>query len=261
MNLVSLERMQIENGLRGALEKQQFRVEYQPLYSLQDNRIIGAEALLRWQPDDGPSIPPTKFIPIAEDNGLILPIGNWVLQQACLQNRLWHDAGLELLITVNISAIQFKRGNLVESVKTALEISGLDPQYLELELTESVLIFDTESVVAAIHELKAIGVSFAIDDFGTGYSSLSYLKQFAVNKLKIDQSFIKELSSGKSEDSAIVQAIVKLGESLGLQTLAEGVETREQAEQLMQMGCHKGQGFYWHQSLPAAVFESLFKQS
>jgi diguanylate cyclase (GGDEF)-like protein/PAS domain S-box-containing protein len=261
MNLVSLERMQIENGLRGALEKQQFRVEYQPLYSLQDNCIIGAEALLRWQPDDGPSIPPTKFIPIAEDNGLILPIGNWVLQQACMQNRLWHDAGLKLLITVNISAIQFKRGNLVESVKTALEISGLEPQYLELELTESVLIFDTESVIAAIHELKAIGVSFAIDDFGTGYSSLSYLKQFAVNKLKIDQSFIKELSSGKSEDSAIVQAIVKLGESLGLQTLAEGVETREQAEQLMQMGCDKGQGFYWHQSLSAAAFESLFKQS
>jgi len=261
MNLVSLERMQIENGLRGALEKQQFRVEYQPLYSLQDNCIIGAEALLRWQPDDGPSIPPTKFIPIAEDNGLILPIGNWVLQQACLQNRLWHDAGLKLLITVNISAIQFKRGNLIESVKTALEISGLDPQYLELELTESVLIFDTESVIAAIHELKAIGVSFAIDDFGTGYSSLSYLKQFAVNKLKIDQSFIKELSSGKSEDSAIVQAIVKLGESLGLQTLAEGVETREQAEQLMQMGCDKGQGFYWHQSLSATAFESLFKRS
>jgi len=259
MNLASIERMNIENGLRVALEKNQFQLYYQPQYSLRDNRIIGAEALLRWQPGNGPSIPPSKFIPIAEDNGLIHPIGTWVLQQACLQNRLWHDAGLKLLITVNISAMQFKRGNLVESVKSALEISGLEPQYLELELTESVLIFDTHAVLEVIKELKAFGVSFAIDRFGAGYSSLSYLKQFAVNKLKIDQSFVKALSSGKSEDRAIVQAIVQLGQTLGLQILAEGVETREQAEQVAHLGCEKGQGFYWHQPMPAKEFKALFK--
>jgi diguanylate cyclase (GGDEF)-like protein/PAS domain S-box-containing protein len=259
MNIASIERMNIENGLRVALEKNQFQLYYQPQYSLRENRIIGAEALLRWQPGNGTSIPPSQFIPIAEENGLIHPIGNWVLHQACLQNRLWHDAGLKLLITVNISAMQFKRGNLVESVKSALEVSGLAPQYLELELTESVLIFDTQAVIKVIKELKAFGVSFAIDRFGAGYSSLNYLKQFAVNKLKIDQSFVKSLGSGKSEDRAIVQAIVQLGQTLGLQILAEGVETREQAEQVAHLGCETGQGFYWHQPMPAKDFEALFK--
>jgi len=259
MNVASIERMIIENGLRVALVKEQFQLHYQPQYSLVDNRIIGAEALLRWELDNGTSIPPNKFIPIAEDNGLILPIGNWVLQQACLQNRLWHDAGFKLLITVNISGIQFKRGNLAESVKSALAMSGLDPHYLELELTESVLMLDTNAVTEAITELKAIGVSFALDDFGTGYSSLSYLNQFAVNKLKIDQSFVNALSSGKSEDSAIVQAIVRLGETLGIQTVAEGVETRDQADQLVHLGCEKGQGFYWNQAMPANDFTALFE--
>jgi diguanylate cyclase (GGDEF)-like protein/PAS domain S-box-containing protein len=259
MNLASIERINIENGLRVALEKKEFQLYYQPFYSLLDDLIIGAEALLRWQPGDGPSIPPNKFIPIAEDIGLIVPIGNWVLQQACLQNRLWHDAGLKLLITVNISAMQFKRSNLVASVKSALEISGLAPQYLELEITESVLIFDTDEVLEVIKELNAFGVSFAIDDFGTGYSSLNYLKQFAVNKLKIDQSFVKALSSGKSEDSAIVKAIIQLGQTLGLQTLAEGVETSEQAVQMASLGCENGQGFFWHQPMSAKDFEALFK--
>jgi EAL domain-containing protein (putative c-di-GMP-specific phosphodiesterase class I) len=233
---------------------------YQPFYSLRDSLIIGAEALLRWQPDNGTTIPPSKFIPIAEDNGMIVPIGNWVLQQACLQNRLWHDAGLKLLISVNISAIQFKRGNLVESVKSALEISGLAPQYLELELTESILIFDTHAVLEIIRELKAFGVSFALDNFGTGYSSLSYLKQFAFNKLKIDQSFVNTLSSGKSEDTAIVRAIVQLGQTLGIKTLAEGVETREQAERMAHLGCENGQGFFWHQPMSAKDFEALLKR-
>lgn len=150
-------------------------------------------------------IPPAKFIPIAEDNGLIVPIGDWVLREACRQNRVWHDAGYKLLVTVNISALQFKRGNLLESVRSALSESGLAAEYLELELTESVLMFDTATVIQQIAALKALGVSFAIDDFGTGYSSLSYLKRFAVNKLKIDQSFIQDLSSGKAEDAAIVK--------------------------------------------------------
>ena len=261
MNMASLERMKIESGLRQAMEMQQLQLHYQPLYSLRDNRIIGAEALLRWRTDDGKDIPPVKFIPIAEDNGLILPIGEWVLQQACLQNRRWHDAGKKLLVTVNVSAMQFKRGNLAQTVKEALQMSGLEPQYLELELTESVLMFDTRRVIEAINELRILGVGFAIDDFGTGYSSLSYLKQFAVNKLKIDQSFVKELGRGVNQDTAIVQAIVQLGATLGLQTLAEGVETQEQADLLVSLGCDKAQGFYWNQALTAEDFDDLLAQA
>jgi len=259
MNLASIERMNIENRLRVALEKQEFELYYQPLYTLRDNRIIGSEALLRWQPENGRIIPPSKFIPVAEDNGLMLPIGHWVLQQACLQNRLWHDAGQKLLVTVNISAVQFKRGDLLASVKSALEMSGLEPQYLELELAESVLMFDTDAVIKVIRELKTLGVGFAIDDFGGGNSSLSYLKQFVVNKLKIDPSFVKKLCSGKIEDKSIMRAIIQLGEALGLQTLAQGVDTHEQAEQLARLGCEMAQGFYWHQPLPAEDFAALFK--
>ncbi|AMK78834.1 MULTISPECIES: EAL domain-containing protein [Methylomonas] len=258
MNLASIERMNIENGLRLALKRNEFRLHYQPQYSIHNNTVIGAEALLRWQPENSPMIPPAKFIPIAEDNGLIVSIGDWVLREACRQNKVWHDAGLKLLVTVNISALQFKRGNLLESVQAALNDSGLEPRYLELELTESVLMFDTNAVINTIAQLRALGVSFAIDDFGTGYSSLSYLKRFAVNKLKIDQSFIRDLTSGKAEDTAIVKAILQLGDTLGLLTLAEGVETKEQAEQLSLLGCRKAQGFYWNQPLPADEFARLF---
>ncbi|MCQ8117328.1 EAL domain-containing protein [Methylomonas rosea] len=258
MNLASIERMNIENGLRMALKRNEFRLHYQPQYSIHNNVVIGAEALLRWQPENSPMIPPAKFIPIAEDNGLIVPIGDWVLREACKQNKVWHDAGMKLLVTVNISALQFKRGNLLESVQTALAESGLEPHYLELELTESVLMYDTNAVINTIAQLRALGVSFAIDDFGTGYSSLSYLKRFAVNKLKIDQSFIRDLTSGKAEDTAIVKAILQLGDTLGLLTLAEGVETKEQAEQLHLLGCRKAQGFYWNQPLPADEFARLF---
>lgn len=258
MNLASIERMNIENGLRMALKRNEFRLHYQPQYSIHNNVVIGAEALLRWQPENSPMIPPAKFIPIAEDNGVIVPIGDWVLREACKQNKVWHDAGMKLLVTVNISALQFKRGNLLESVQAALAESGLEPHYLELELTESVLMYDTNAVINTIAQLRALGVSFAIDDFGTGYSSLSYLKRFAVNKLKIDQSFIRDLTSGKAEDTAIVKAILQLGDTLGLLTLAEGVETKEQAEQLHLLGCRKAQGFYWNQPLPADEFARLF---
>jgi len=257
MNQASIERMVIENGLRTAIEKQQFQLYFQAMFTLLDNRLIGVEALLRWQPESPASIPPSKFIPIAEENGLMLPIGNWVLQQACLQNRRWHDSGLKLKISVNISVMQIKRGNFVDSVKSALAISGLEPQYLELELTESVLMVDSQAVINVINELKTLGVSFAIDNFGTGYSSLGYLKQFAINKIKIDRSFVQRLSSGNSEDRAVVQAIVQLGKTLDLQTLAEGVETHGQAEHLIQLGCEKGQGFLWHKPMLANDFESF----
>lgn len=261
MNLASIERTTIENGLKKALENDEFQLVYQPLYGLKSQSIIGVEALLRWQPSKGPSIPPGKFIPVAEDNGLIVPIGNWVLQQACIQNQRWHEAGLKLLISVNISSGQIKRGNFVESVKSALAISGLDPNYLELELTESVLMIDTDTVIKIINELNSYGVSFAIDDFGTGYSSLSYLKQFAINKLKIDQSIINGLNSGKSDDVAILNAIVQLGKTLELRTVAEGVETLQQAEQLEQLGCHEGQGYLWHHPMNSEEFEAMcFKE-
>lgn len=260
MHLASMEHMNIENGLRLALEKDHFQLHYQPLFDLQENRIIGAEALLRWLPDGKASYPPSKFIPIAEDSGLILPIGVWVLEQACKQTRLWHDKGLMMVVSVNISAVQFRRGNLLEVVQAALEKSGLPPQYLELELNESVLMSDIEMVGSTINKLKGLGVSVAIDEFGIGNSSLSYLKRFAVNKIKIDQSFVQQLGSGKQEDLALVQAIIQLGDTLGIQTLAEGVETEEQAGQLARLGCQKGKGYFWHKPMPSTSFEALFAE-
>ncbi|MBS3964591.1 MAG: EAL domain-containing protein [Methylomonas sp.] len=259
MQQATLERMHIENGLRGALEQQQFQLYFQPLHALADDRIVGVEALLRWRGNDGHMMLPNRFIPVAEDNGLILPIGNWVLHQACQQNRQWHDQGYPLVISVNVSAVQIKRGNLTDTVTRALADAGLHPTFLELELTESVLMEDTQAVIGVIRSLKAIGVRFAIDDFGTGYSSLSYLRQFSVDKLKIDRSFVQELDSGNVEDLAIVQAVVQMGNSLGLETLAEGVETGQQAEQLRQLGCHSGQGLFWNKPMHLNEFQGLLR--
>jgi diguanylate cyclase (GGDEF)-like protein/PAS domain S-box-containing protein len=255
MDIASIERMNIENGLRKALEKGELSLHYQPQYSINDHQMVGAEALLRWKRTSGEMLPPTKFISIAEDIGLIVPIGDWVLHEACRQNQLWHDEGATLIITVNVSAVQFKQGNLIESVRSALALSGLEARYLELELTESTLMLNTDAVTTVMAELKKIGVTFAIDDFGTGYSSLSYLKRFAVNHLKIDQSFISELSHGREEDRAIVQAIIDLGKALNIQVLAEGVETKDQLNQLQQLGCDKAQGFYLNHPLSAENFE------
>jgi EAL domain-containing protein (putative c-di-GMP-specific phosphodiesterase class I) len=192
---------------------------------------------------------------VAEDIGLIVPIGDWVLHEACRQNRIWHDAGLKLTINVNVSAVQFKQGNMVETVRSALALSGLEPHYLELELTETSLMADIEAIVKVMVELRKLGVAFAIDDFGAGYSSLSYIKHFSVDKLKIDQSFVSDLSQGRQENKAIVQAIIQLGRTLSIQVLAEGVETENQLDQLQQLGCENVQGYYLNHPLSAIEFE------
>lgn len=255
MNIASTERVNMENDLRHALEKGEFSLHYQPQYSVKDRQLLGAEALLRWTKSTGEQVPPVKFIPVAEDSGLILPIGDWVLHEACRQNRIWHDAGLKLTINVNVSAVQFKQGNMVESVQSALASSGLEPRYLELELTVTTLMEDIEAVITVMAELKKLGVTFAIDDFGGGYSSLSYIKRFAIDKLKISQSFVRDLSHGRQEDKAIVHAIIQLGETLNIQVQAEGVETEGQLNQLIQLGCGNMQGYYLNRPLSVVEFE------
>jgi len=194
MNIASIERINMENDLRYALENGQLRLYYQPQYAVKDNQLMGAEALLRWEKSPGETVPPVKFMSVAEDSGLIVPIGHWVLHEACRQNRLWHDKGVKLIVTVNVSAIQFKQGDLVESVCSALSSSGLAPRYLQLELTESTMMLATEVVMKVMVKLKKLGVSFAVDNFGARCSSLSYLHSYTVDTLKIDQSFISELS-------------------------------------------------------------------
>ncbi|MCX7174567.1 MAG: EAL domain-containing protein, partial [Proteobacteria bacterium] len=210
------EQLHIRNGLRRALERDEFVLHYQPQIHLESGLVIGVEALVRWNHPDFGLVPPGKFIPVAEDSGLIVPIGEWVLREACRQAKAWQQAGLpEMVMAVNLSAVQFKRGNLYQSVSNALVESGLDPIFLELELTESILIRDTENVLATVRQLKLLGLNLSIDDFGTGYSSLSYLKKFKVDKLKIDQSFIRDLDSDP-DDAAIVRAIIQMAKSLNL---------------------------------------------
>ncbi|TAN66539.1 MAG: EAL domain-containing protein [Methylobacter sp.] len=255
MNIISAERINMENSLRQALEKGELSLYYQPQYSIKERQLVGAEALLRWTKAIGEQVPPATFIPVAEDIGLIVPIGDWVLYEACRQNRKWHDAGLKLTVNVNVSALQFKQGNMLKSVRSALALSGLDPHYLELELTETSLMVDTEAIVKVMIELKKLGVTFAIDDFGAGYSSLSYINRFTIDRFKIDQSFVNNLSQGQQENKAIVQAIIQLGQTLSIQVLAEGVETEEQLDQLVQLGCENVQGYYLSHPLPVEEFE------
>jgi diguanylate cyclase (GGDEF)-like protein/PAS domain S-box-containing protein len=254
MNTDAIEHLQMRNGLRRALEHGEFVLHYQPQISLVTGKIIGAEALIRWQHPELGMVPPGRFISIAEDSGLIVPIGDWVLQEACRQAVVWREAGLpEMLMAVNLSAAQFKRGDVVKSVLSALEKSGLKPALLELELTESILIRDTDKVLATVRQLKSLGLKLSIDDFGTGYSSLSYLKQFNVDKLKIDQSFVRDMADDQS-DAAIVSAIIQMAKSLNLVTIAEGVENEHQLALLRKLQCEEVQGYYFAKPLPAADF-------
>ncbi|MFI3157613.1 MAG: EAL domain-containing protein [Methylococcaceae bacterium] len=255
MNIGSAERMNMENSLCHALEKGELSLYYQPQYSIKNRQLMGAEALLRWTTATGELIPPATFVPVTEDNGLIVPIGDWVLHEACRQTRRWHDAGFKLTINVNVSYVQFRQGNIVQSVCAALASSGLDPCYLELELTETTMRVDIEAVVKVMVKLGKLGVKFAIKDVGDGYSFLSYIKRCTVDKLKIDRSFVNALSQGRREDKTLVQAIIQLGRTLSIQVLAEGVETVEQFDQLMQLGCKNMQGYYLSHPLPVAEFE------
>jgi len=251
--------LKMENALRRVLERKQLQLHYQPQISLDDGRIIGVEALLRWQHPELGMIPPADFIPLAEESGQILQIGEWALRSAVRQVKSWMDAGLApMVVAVNLSAIQFRHPHLPELVTQILDEEKLAPQYLELELTEGVAMEDAPAAIAVMDRLHARGIRMSIDDFGTGYSSLSYLKRFKVYKLKIDQSFVRDISQDP-EDRAIVSAIISLASSLGLQTIAEGVETEGQLAFLREQGCNEVQGYYFSKPLPADDFVAFMR--
>ncbi len=259
MNERAVERQSIEEGLRRALERNQFTLHYQPKVHLVTGRITGAEALLRWTHPSRGLVSPAQFIPVAEDCGLILPIGNWVLREACKQARVWVDAGLSLTsIAVNISAVEFRHERFLQGVLEILKETGLDPKFLELELTESVLMKRVEATGSILKTLRAAGVRVAVDDFGTGYSSLSYLRKFPIDALKIDQSFVRQITTSPDETS-IVTAIISMGRSLGLRVIAEGVETQEELAFLQAHRCDEAQGYYFSRPVAAGQFVKLFE--
>lgn len=254
MNVRAVERHVIEASLRRALERREFVLHYQPKVNLCSGMIVGVEALIRWQHPERGLLPPSLFISIAEDCGLILPIGRWVLREACRQAQAWRLAGLPpITVAVNTSAIEFRAKDFLENIRATLEDARLEPRYLELELTESVLMHDVESTDAMLQALADLGVKVAVDDFGTGYSSLSYLRQFQLDILKIDQSFVNQLT-GNADDAAIVNAVISMGKSLNLRVIAEGVETPEQCAFLLAQQCDEGQGYYF---CPPVVAETL----
>jgi diguanylate cyclase (GGDEF)-like protein len=245
------ERLTLDADLRRALERQELRLHYQPQVDLASGEIVGLEALVRWQHPERGMIMPGEFIPLAEESGLVVPLGDWVLREACRQIKQWSDAGLTPRQTaVNVSAVQLSRGHLVESVKDALATTGIAPEQLELEITESFVMADRDRSFESLAELKALGVRLSIDDFGTGYSSLSYLQQLEVHKLKVDISFVRDMTSN-SGNASIVKAIIALGHSLGLEVIAEGVEDQGQAHDLRSMQCDVMQGYLVSQPLPA----------
>jgi diguanylate cyclase (GGDEF)-like protein/PAS domain S-box-containing protein len=258
MNVRAVERQSIEEGLRRALQRQEFALHYQPKINLETGEIAGAEALIRWtHPVRGP-IPPAEFIPIAEDSGLIVAIGNWVLREACKQARAWVDAGLPFTtIAVNISAIEFRHESFLEGVFAILEETGLNPSSLELELTESALMRHVDSTASILKALRASGVQLAVDDFGTGYSSLSYLRRFPINALKIDQSFIRQITT--APDEPIVRAVISMGRSLNLRVIAEGVETHEELAFLQAHQCDEAQGYYLSRPVPPGDLARLLR--
>ncbi len=247
------------NNLRAAYAQKQFLLYYQPQVCLKTNEIIGAEALIRWKHPTMGMVPPMQFIPVAETSSLIVPIGEWIIDEACRQGAQWHKDGIKIRIAVNISAIQFRRGDLVGTVKDALAASGMDPTFLELELTETIMMSDTQKTLEIITQLKALGIRLSIDDFGTGYSSLAYLKRFAIDKLKIDRSFITDLISNK-EDAVIVNTIIQMAENLNLETIAEGVENREVLELLRHYGCHAVQGYHLAKPMPSTELRAFVKR-
>jgi diguanylate cyclase (GGDEF)-like protein len=254
------ERLALEADLRHAIRDDQLELHYQPKVDIASGRVRSAEALLRWKHPQRGFVPPNVFIPIAEETGLILSIGEWVLRRACAQMRAWLDSGMPpLRVSVNLSAKQFRHGDLTAVVCSALEDAQLQPGYLELELTESSIMHDAESSAATLQLLSTMGVHISIDDFGTGYSSLSYLWRLPLDKLKIDRSFVRELLSNP-DDVAIVKAIISLAHSLRLGVVAEGVETREQLEHLRELGCDQYQGFFCSPAVPPDAFIDLIKR-
>ncbi|HEY1091815.1 MAG TPA: EAL domain-containing protein, partial [Burkholderiaceae bacterium] len=255
MNVDAQVRMQMQIDLRKALQGDEFELLYQPQVDLASGRVDGVEALIRWR-RNGSLISPAEFIPVAEHSGLIIPIGEWVISEACRRGMTWHQQGLALSVAVNLSALQFKHGNIIDTVTRALETSGLPPGMLELELTESILLQDVDVAMSILHSLKELGVQLSIDDFGTGYSSLSYLKRLAVDKLKIDRSFVGDVTED-ADDAAIVQAVIQLGHTLQLSVIAEGVETEQQCAFLRHSGCDSAQGYLFSPPVAAEAIPRL----
>jgi PAS domain S-box-containing protein len=257
MNATALEKLSMESQLRKALERGEFLLNFQPKILASSGQIVGLEALIRWRHPELGLVPPSQFIPVAEESGLIVPIGDWVLRSACLQNQAWRRAGYPAVhVAVNIASPHFRQGGLVASVAAALKESALDPALLEVELTESMLMQGVDATLDTLFKLKDMGVRLAIDDFGTGYSSLSYLKRFPLDTLKIDRSFIKDLPRD-AEDAAITRAIIAMAHSLKLEVVAEGVESAEQLAFLQQHGCDVVQGYLFSQPLGAEDFGTL----
>ena len=250
----AFEQVMLENSLRKAIMRNELRLHFQPQLDLHSERLIGAEALVRWQHPDLGMVPPARFIPLAEETGLIIDIGEWVLQTACAQAKAWLDLGLDIgHVAVNVAGLQIRRRIVLEQTQRALESSGLPAERLELEVTEGFIMDETQGAVALLQALRRLGVSLSIDDFGTGYSSLAYLKRLPIDQLKIDKSFVRDIPEDPG-DMAIVKAIIALGQSLGLEVIAEGIETQEQRRFLITQGCSKGQGYLFARPLPAEDF-------
>ena len=255
------ERLSIETHLRQALNRKELRLHYQPQYSLASRQITGVEALLRWEHPEMGMVTPDRFIPVAEETGLIVPIGEWVLKTACRQLKQWQEQGHPTMrMAVNLSARQFWKPGLAKVVEGCLQESGIAAQYLDLELTESIIMHDTDIVVETLADLHKAGVELSVDDFGTGYSSLSYLRRFPLDRLKIDRSFVRDIMSNPA-DAEMIVSIIALGHSMKLKVLAEGVETEEQLHYLREQGCDEVQGFYFSKPLPAEELDELFRQS
>jgi diguanylate cyclase (GGDEF)-like protein len=255
MNARAIHRLRLENDLQRALERKEFEVYYQSQVRISSREVVGMEALIRWHHPELGLVSPAEFIPVAEDTGLIVPIGDWVLRTACLQTKAWQDEGLPLSIAVNLSARQFQQEDLFESVLRILDETQLEPHKLELELTESSIMKNAEAATITLRRLKTTGIRIAIDDFGTGYSSLGYLKRLPIDVLKIDQSFVSDLNTNP-DDAAVVMAIVTLAHNLDLGVVAEGVETEEQLRLLHLLRCDGGQGYLFGKPMPAAAFRS-----
>jgi diguanylate cyclase (GGDEF)-like protein len=257
MNVRAVNRQSIEASLRGALASREFVLYYQPKVNLRSGTIVGVEALIRWQHPERGLLPPAAFIPIAEDCGLIVSVGRWALREACRQTRAWLDAGLlPVTVAVNTSALEFRAKDFFANISATLDDTGIEPRYLEVELTESVLMSDGEVTHSELQALADLGVKLVIDDFGTGYSSLSYLTRLPIDKLKIDQSFVQHMTSNE-DDAAIVSAVISMGKSLKKGIIAEGVETLEQCAFLLARDCDEGQGFYFGRPMPADAFARL----
>jgi diguanylate cyclase (GGDEF)-like protein len=260
MSNAAIERLALENALRRAVANGEFELHYQPAIDIATRRVVGLEALLRWNHPHSGQISPAEFIPLAEETGLIVPIGEWVLQTVCMQMHSWQAAGMApLRVAVNLSACQFRQARLRQVIEDALQASAVDPGCLELELTETVILEDVQTSSLVLRDLNRMGVRISLDDFGTGYSSLSLLKRLPLNTLKIDRSFISDVTSD-SDDAAIVDSIIRLAHNLRLSVIAEGVETAEQLEFLREHGCDAVQGYYFARPQPAAALEAWLQQ-